>query len=293
MRIRSRPPAGGGAAAAAVAAAAVLCCPAAARAQQFPPAALESPGGLVNLDVPAVRPSGALAARLEVRAFRGEEDLVYTGLSLDYGIGGGWGAVLRGAFAERQSRALTGAGSSGAIRHGGSDVEIAARYRPGRQPADDRFAYAAQVGVSFAGTPAQDDTFLTLGAMASARIGDRGTAYLNPRAVLIDDNTLVGIGMGGFVRLSDQFALLADFTPLLSGDNTRKTTTGQPSRRDVFGFGLRFGPSATAADAADARRDRWDVEVGYTNAVGRTTGFGLTPGLGDSGAFYAAFTYAR
>src|SRR5688572_30071806 len=84
MRIRSRPPAGGGAAAA-VAAAAVLSCPTVAGAQQFPPAALESPGGLVNLDVPAVRPQGALAARLEVRAFRGEEDLVYTGLSLDYG----------------------------------------------------------------------------------------------------------------------------------------------------------------------------------------------------------------
>ena len=54
-------------------------------------------------------------------------------------------------------------------------------------------------------------------------------------------------------------------------------------RRDVYGAAVRFG-------AADGR---WNVDLGYANGTGSTTGFSLTPGLGGSGAFYIAFTARR
>lgn len=239
---------------------------------------------LVSLDTPAVLEPGRSSGRLNVRWFSGDENLAYTSLGLRYGLREGWEALLRGSFAPRRSFALPG---GGAIRHGGSDVEIAAKFRPAEQPGA-RFTYAGLIGLSLASTPAQKDPFVTLGAAAAFPLGERGTAYLNPRAVFIEDNTLIGIGIGAHARLSERTAVFGEYTPLIAGDNTRDTVTGRPRRRDLYGLGLRF----TAAPGAGTGH-AWEVEVGFTNGTGLTTGFGLTPGLGGSGAFYASLAFAR
>ena len=227
---------------------------------------------LVHLDTAAVAGRAVWSGRLEVRAFGGDEDVVYTGLGLSYGLGNGWVAIARGMLAERKDFALPG---GGAIRHGGNDLEILAKYQSVRYP-----RLAGLVGVAFADTAAQSDTFLTLGATASAELGERATAYLNPRAVFIEDNTLVGIGLGVRARLTAHLDLVGDWTPLVAGDNTRDTTTGSTRRRDVFGVAVRY----TAPDG------RYALDLGFANGTGHTTGAALTPGLGDSGAFYVALS---
>jgi hypothetical protein len=222
-----------------------------------------------------------VAGRLDVRAFGGDEDLVYPGLGLRAGIGRNVEAMIRGSFTDRKSLGLPGGGS---IRHGGSDVELALRFGWERPDATASSAsVAGLIGVSFPSTPAQDDAVLTLGASLAVPAGERIQLFVNPRAAFIEDNTLFGIGLGATARLGDRVSLVGDYTPLLSGDNTRDTTTGGLKRRDVWGAAIRFG-------SAD---DRVLVDLGYTNAVGFTTGFSLTPGLGGSGAFYLSVRARR
>jgi hypothetical protein len=85
------------------------------------------------------------------------------------------------------------------------------------------------------------------------------------------------------VNLGGRVSLVGDYTPLLSGDNTRDTITGGLMRRDVYGVAIRF-------ETAD---ERFLLDLGYTNGVGSTTGFSLTPGLGGSGAFYLSVRARR
>ncbi len=231
----------------------------------------------INLDAPATLAPGTTLFRLEARAFGGEEDLVYAGLSLRYGLRGGVEAILRGAFAGRDHLALPSGG--GAIRHGGTDVELAAKYGVPGLP-----NVALLIGASFPVTPAQNDVYLTLGVAATARLGANGALYLNPRAVFVDHNTIAGIGLGARLRLAPAISLAGDYTPVVSGDNTRDETTGARRRRDVYGVGVRY---------AVAKNARLEIEAGYTNATGPTTGFALTPGLGNSGAFFVSLTSRR
>ena len=230
---------------------------------------------LVNLDTPTVLERGSLIARIELRPFGGDEDLLYTSLGLNLGLGGRMEGVLRGSFAPRRDFALP---SSGAIRHGGNDVELALKMRLGESE-----RCAGLIGVAFAGTPAQSEAFLTMGAMAAME-DDSATYYLNPRAVFIEGNTLVGIGLGARARLAPKVHLVVDFTPLVSGENTIDTTSGARSRRHIYGLAVRF---------TTGRTDDVTIDIGYTNGTGSTTGFGLTPGLGGSGAFTFALSVRR
>jgi hypothetical protein len=227
---------------------------------------------LVNLDTPSVEKHGSLSGRLDLRAFSGDEDIVYTSLSLSLGLGNGLEGILRGTFGERKSLVAGG----GTIGHGGNDFEallkVGARGRSG---------LAGLIGASIPDTPAQSgNASLTLGGTASTVIGKGSSVYLNPRAIFIKDNTIVGIGIGARLRLSDSIVLVGDYTPIISGDNTLDTGSGALKRRDFYGAALRF----------TTHKGDLSIDLGYTNAAGSTTGFSMTPGLGGSSAIYFALT---
>jgi hypothetical protein len=262
---------------------AAIARPGYAQDNTTPPLAVPPDPVLVHLDTPSVPGKGAGAARVDVRFFGGDEDTVYTGLSASYGFGDGWAGILRGSFAGRKTFTFP---SGDYIRHGGSDVELLAKYR---FKSNSPVAVAGLLGVSFPSTPAQSDAMLTLGVAASTPIGSGFTAYLNPRAVFIKDNTLAGIGLGVRARLSDTLFLIGDGTAVIAGDNTRRTSDGSRRQSALYGVALRFSPKAKKASDYSLGFD-----LGYTNSIGSTTGFGLTPGLGGGdGAFYAAFSVRR
>jgi hypothetical protein len=231
---------------------------------------------LIHLDGPGVVSARSWSGFLEGRIFGGDEDLSYFGIGASLGLSRGWEGGVRAVFADRKLFPLAG---GNAIDHGGNDVELLLRYglMHGSMP------LAGQIGISFADTPAQSDTFLTLGASAQHNLGSRAALVLNPRAVFIDGNTIVGIGLGGEVQVSPGVSLVADYTPIITGDNTRDTSTGNRKHRDIYGGALRF----SSKDGHVA------LDLGYANGTGRTTGAGLTPGLGGSGAFYVSLRVSR
>lgn len=262
-----------------LAAASATLVPAVACAQEEP--AQPSSEQLIHLDTPGVLDKGQVRGRIDLRALGGDEDLVYTSLVVHLGVGRGWEGILRGSFADRKTLALPGGGG---IRHGGSDVELLAKYAlklaEGVDP--QRIATSGLIGVAFPSTPALGDAHLTLGLSAESPMGNGSAIFINPRAAFIANNTIIGIGVGARVRIGNRLSIVGDYTPIVSGDNTRDTTTGATKRRDVYGVAVRFSSG-----------DRISVDLGYANGVGSTTGFGLTSGLGGCGAFYIALTARR
>ncbi len=227
---------------------------------------------LISLDTPSVQDRGRFAARADIRVFGAKEDLIYGGFGLHYGVGAGFEAIARGVFAGRETLALPGGGS---LRHGGGDLELLAKYQPPGMP-----YLAGLVGVAYPMTPAQDGVSVTLGLSAAYRPIQQITGYLNPRVVFIDGNTLVTLGVGLRGEITPQLALLGEWLPSVAGDNTRNTGTGALDSLDVWGAAVRFGPFG--------REARVSLDLGFTNGTGTTTGSSLTPGLGGSGALYAA-----
>ena len=130
----------------------LLLCVLTPSTAQSPPKQQRS-GTALNLDSPSVLPRGSAAGRLGLRFFGGDEDLLYTSLGVHLGLGRGWEGVVRSSFANRRSLGLL---SGSSIRHGGSDVEIAARY--GGERPDSSASLSGLLGVSFASTPAQGGT---------------------------------------------------------------------------------------------------------------------------------------
>ena len=228
---------------------------------------------LVHLDTPITTAAGQWAGYFDVRSFAGNEDLVYATVGLHAGVGRNWELILRGAFADRKDFALGGGNS---IRHGGNDLELAAKY-------GGQHGIGGLIGVSFPGTPAQNTGAMTLGAMAATGAGRSATVYINPRAVFLDNNTICGIGIGARAKLSSSLSVIGDWTPIVSGDNTRDTTSGARRRSDLYGIAVRY----------TSTNGQFAFDLGYANGTGSTTGFGLTPGLGGDGAFYFSITARR
>jgi len=242
----------------------------AAQEPDWPPAART-----VHFDIGSLPSRGAVDASLDLRVLGGDENLTYTSLGLSYALRDDLQAVVRAAFAGTKSRAVT----SGVVRHGGNDVEIALRF--GRQ--SDR-PWSLLAGVAFPDTPAQNEAMPTLAATVEAWRGERGSAHLNLRTALVEDNEIVGLGIGGEARLTDRLALVGDYTFVATGDNTRSPVSGALRRRDVYGVALRF-------HTPDGRTT---VDLGYANGAGLTTGFSLTPGLGGGeGGVYLAIRATR
>ena len=140
--------------------------------------------------------------------------------------------------------------------------------------------FGGLLGINFPDTAAQNDPVITLGVSGAFPLGKKATGYLNPKTVLLKDNTLLGLGIGVQARVSDTLLVLAEVTPLLTGNNTRSTDNsenGKRERRAICGIGLRYAPA----------NKPFGIDIGYATGTGRTTGSSLTPGLGGAGAFYA------
>lgn len=239
------------------------------------------PAALINLDGPGLLERGDVSGKLDLRAFGGGEDLLYTSLGVHLGLGHNWEGAVRGSFARRKNLPLPG---GSAIRHGGNDVELLARYRFFHaDPTGSTPIVTGLVGVGLPSTPDRGSASLTLGLSAATSLKEYAVFTLNPRAIFLSNNTIFGLGFGAQVRIARGISLVGDYTPLLSGNNTRNTTNGARRSRDIYGAAVRF----SSADA------RVSFDLGYTNGTGATTGFSLTPGLGGSGAFYFALTARR
>ncbi|GEM_PF-7100782 len=145
-----------------------------------PPVAVadEAPlvGPVLNLDTPAVPESGKLASSGALRLFGSKQDGVFADLRLDYGLGTGLAATLRGTAGPRRVYD----GGSFIIRHGGNDAELLLRYMP---PGTARCA--AEIGVSYADTPAQKDVFPTVQLLHERELSPGLSLTLAPRAVFI------------------------------------------------------------------------------------------------------------
>lgn len=227
---------------------------------------------LINLNTATVTHTGRWAAGLDVRSFSGDEDLLYTSIELSTGIGQNLEVIARGSFADRKDFSL---GKDGSIRHGGNDAEILLKIA-----SRGAGSAAGLIGISFAGTPAQNSAALTLGATAALPARSGPVLFLNPRAIFLDGNSIIGFGAGAEIPITKGLAIVGDYTPVINGRNTRDTSTGELRRTDIYGVAVRY--------ALSSRSTQMSIDMGYTNGLGSTTGFSLSPGLGSSGAFYAA-----
>lgn len=235
---------------------------------------------LVTLETPETVARHEFSPHVDVRFFDSPESITYESLSFRYGLASNLEVGIRGTNGTTHQLSLPAGGS---ILYGGRDVEIFGKYALGTMHG---LRVGVMGGVSSPDTPAQNQATGTAGLMASMGFGGKATVYLNPRAVFIDHNTIVGIGGGASYAFSDHVALVGDYTGIVSGDNTRDTSTGALKRRDVWGVALRFS-SPTSGNG------RLDLDLGYTNATGTTTGFSLRPGLGESSAFFVALRVRR
>jgi hypothetical protein len=230
---------------------------------------------LINLQTPTLLGSSRSAATVDLRYFAGYDKTLHGDLWLGYGLCKDLEIDLAGSFAKWGS---TPAFDGTTIRFGGVDEELSIRYRlPFEQ-----VPITVQAGLDYAQTPAQPQRLAgTLGASAGYSPVSKLRLYLNPKAVFLDRNSLVGIGIGASVDLAPKLLLIADWTPLVAGDNTISTSSGTGSRSQLYGVGLRF-------------QDLWaggSLDIGVTNATGITTGSSLTPDLGDAPALYIRFGY--
>ena len=258
-------------------------------AQAAAPVAAPAPEHLVNLDTPpAGGAAGTTTARANVRVFGDDEKITYTTLDARYKLPEGAGArfggevLLRGTFAPK--RTLAGTGFN--LRHGGNDAELLAKLYSPQQP---NLAFA--LGVSLPDTPAQDDPHVSAQILYRYEASPTVSLFFAPKAIFIEDNTLVGIGGGVAARLSTSLQLVADVTAVVEGDNTYDIRTGNRKQESaLYGLALRFTPPRRNA-APDT--GELSIEVGVTNAIGGTTGFSLTPGLDNSTAAFVGLSYRR
>lgn len=235
-----------------------MLCAARAYAQQAPV--------LVNLTTPSevLNEPGKSWGDVSFRAFGGDDKLLYTNLWAEHGLAKSWAVDVRADLASFG----TFNGPVGPVRFGGSDVELLGRYQtaPG----------VITFGAADIDTPAQGHR---IAGVVSAQVPlqmKEDSLFLEPKVVFLRDNSLVGLGVGADVRLMKGISLMADWTPMLAGDNNIDPNTGNRTRVQLVGFGLRFrdlSPGLT-------------LDVGVTNATGITTGTSMTPSTGDNLGFY-------
>lgn len=223
--------------------------------------------GYLNIDPSDIVPEGNTDSRFDLRYFGGHENLLYGSLGHRWGIGAGREGTVRLVLSSEKS---TPAGLGGTIRFGGVDFEAGVRAQLGQS------GVVGFVGISAPQTRAERAPVLSMSLAASRELGKGLSVAVNPRAVSIHNNAIVGVGIGAKTTQQGRVSISAEFTPILAGDNTRDVMTGDRIRRHLYGVALHYAIMNGNADFA----------LGYTNATGGTTGFGLTPGLGGSGAFF-------
>jgi hypothetical protein len=246
---------------------AVLLLTTVAAAQTNPP----TDDDLVTLTTPSVLAPGKGIFDLDFRSFIQDDKLFRTGAAVGLGFGGGWEAEIRGDFSDIGTYDTS---SGTQIRFGGNDGEALVKVKITGE-------LSVQGGFSYSNTPAQPGrTASVVGASYGYKLNPQLSLYANPRAVILDSNSLVGLGLGASYVCSDAVTLIGEVTPLLAGDNTLSTVDGSRQRVTLYGIALRTTKLVKGVA----------IDLGYTNSTGQTTGFSLTPGLGNAGAVYLRAT---
>jgi hypothetical protein len=244
----------------------------AASAQERDPEIRDS---LINLESPTTPARHTFLLHGDGRVFGGHENTAYGTLQVRYGLQDNLEVALRGAVGG--DKTFTGPGFT--IRHGGHDFEVTVKYRLPRSP-----HAALMVGISAPDTPSQNGVYGTSQLLFEHPVGTNTTLYFTPKAVFVP-RPIVGIGGGVRVRMSRSVQFVGDVTGIVIGDNTHDTITGSLQQDLLYGVGLRFTSHSPARDLV--------IDIGFTNTLGGTTGFSLTPGLGGSGAFMIGLTLQR
>jgi hypothetical protein len=229
---------------------------------------------LPGLTTPTVLGKSVGSVGVQVNAFGGTDKLIRTGFSLGYGFGCGFEADLLGTFARNSSLDL---GSVGNIGYGGSSGELLIKYR-----LPISFDASIEAGLDDSNTPAQPAKVATVvGVSAGFPIAQGLSGYINPKLIALQSNTLVGISLGATYKIDRTFSIFGDWTPLVSGDNTLSSSTGDRQRVSLYSAGIRINNLAP----------KLDLDLAVTNATGQTTGFSLTPNLGNTAGLYAGISY--
>ena len=255
----------------------LICCAAALGVAASTYGQAPAPSGdlvLIGLRTPSLLDPDKSWIDLSFIGYGGADELLRTNAWIAYGLAPGWQLDLRGSFAGNGSDKGAPVESDGFrvpsgenVKFGGSDGELLANYK---LPID--VPIVVRGGVAYVATPAQNDL---LAGVVSASIGYNLpygiSAYLEPKAVFLRDNSLVGIAVGATYEVAKNIELMGEWTPLVAGSNTINLTTGNWSRVQLFGAGLRFRNVQPGLS----------IDLGVTNATGFTTGMSMTPSMGN------------
>lgn len=223
---------------------------------------------LVNVDTGYVPKFGEYRIALRANFMVGHEDAFYGDVELLTGLSQGLAILARTSVADYHDFRRTGF----VIEHGGSDIELMARYQvPMVQ------GLTVDAGVAFPHTPAQDEAFFTAAAVyqVPSKVGD---VYLGAKGVFREDSEIYALTAGAAIPAGKHLEVVGDVTVPIRGRNTLSTTTARGAEGALVGLGVRYAPNYRGLPLV--------YEFGLTNAVGRTTGFSLTPSLGESYGFY-------
>jgi len=240
-------------------------------AQTGPP---RNDADFIGLTTPFVLGKDKSQVGLQVNAFGGSDQLLRTGVSLAHGLADNWQVKIAGTFARFDTFDL---GSGQSIGYGGSAGDLLWKYRsPGT------IDFAIEAGLGYSNTPAQEQKVETLASLsASYSVASGLQVYVNPKLVTLIDNPLFAVAIGANVDVAPGISLFGDWTPYVSGDNSLSTADGSRVKQQLYAFGVRF--SKLAGGLA--------VDVAYTNIIGQTAGFSLTPSLGNTGGLYVGLAY--
>lgn len=229
---------------------------------------------LIGLTTPVTLETGKYQMGLQINAFGGADCLARTGISAKYGLATNWELRLAGTFGAFDATTLPSGNSLG---FGGSDGNLELKYSlPGS------IATSIEAGIGYADTPAQERRVATLlGASVGYSVLNGVRVYVNPKLVELQDNSLFGVSLGAVVDLASGISVYGVWTPLFDGTNAVSEIDGSGSRQQLYAIGVRF--------------DKWingvTVDFGFTNMIGQTYGFSLTPSLGNTAGGYVSLNY--
>ena len=229
--------------------------------------------GAVGLADPvkATPPQKNNSIYLDVRTFGGDEGITYFSAGAKTDFDGKCRLVARTTLAKHGHTTVTD-GSGAVIHHGGNDFELGVEH-----DWTPDASFTGYVGLAYADTPAQDKKFAMTGRLDWHHSMDANSQIsANVRAVGLDSNTIVGIGAGWEYETPEGGGFSAKGTDVVAGENTRSTFDGKREKRNLYETAVRYTPKGSTVT----------YSVGYSNTLGRTTGFGLTPSLGNTGGVF-------